>query len=296
MKPDAAFDAARPVARHCAELFRADAGKDADGDGFAQFGADLARALVPGLGGLLGAAKLRISCAAPATRAAGEILSDAGTLCSAATIAFPDAGAQIGAILDGETLIALTDRLFGGDGAASDGELPDELPLMADLVATQMHTLIGDAMERVLPALGRPQIAGRATSPVGLDLLGRDGEGVTLDLTVAQPGSIDWSFRLVVRVPAQARFAVRRAKPAMKGHTRRLDPQGGALGDMPFDLVAVVAETNMPLSKVSALKPGDIVPLPIARQVPLRVGERTLAHGSVGSLDDRVALRISALS
>lgn len=296
MKPDAAFDAARPVARHCAELFRADAGRDADGDGFAQFGADLARALVPGLGGLLGAAKLRVSCTAPAVRSRAALQSDAGSLYSAATIAFPEGGAQIGAILDGVTLIALTDRLFGGDGAANGGEVPDELPLMADLVATQMHTLIGDAMERVLPPLGRPQIAGRSTSPAGLDVLGRDEDGVALDLTVAQPGSTDWSFRLVVRVAAQARFAVRRAKPAARGRVHRLDPRGGTLGDTPFDLVAVVAETNMPLAKVSALKPGDIVPLSIARQVPLRVGERTLAHGTVGSLDDRVALRISALS
>ncbi|QWC57401.1 hypothetical protein F7D01_10160 [Erythrobacter sp. 3-20A1M] len=283
------------MARHCAELFRADSGKDADGEGFAQFGADLARALAPGLGALLGATKLRVSCAAPTVRPVAELTGGANAISTAATIVFPAVGAQIVSTLDAKTLIALTDRLFGGDGIDADGDEPVELPLMADLVATQFRTLLGDAMQRALPSLGKAQIADNSRHSA-FDTLGADESCTVLEFTVVQPDAPDWLLGLALRSGEKSRFAVRRTHADPTARKRTSDPLSGALAETPFDLVAVVAETTLPLSRVSAFKPGDIVPLPIARQVPLRVGDRVIAHGSVGSVDDRVALRVSTLS
>jgi flagellar motor switch protein FliM len=36
-----------------------------------------------------------------------------------------------------------------------------------------------------------------------------------------------------------------------------------------------------------------VLPVSVARAVPLRVGETTIAHGSVGAVDERVAVQIT---
>ena len=44
---------------------------------------------------------------------------------------------------------------------------------------------------------------------------------------------------------------------------------------------------------VAALEPGQILPVSVARRVPLRVGEHTIAHGTPGAMDERIAIQIT---
>jgi flagellar motor switch protein FliM len=39
-----------------------------------------------------------------------------------------------------------------------------------------------------------------------------------------------------------------------------------------------------------------VLPVAVARQVPLRIGSRTLTRGTVGSQDDRVALQLTTIA
>ena len=65
---------------------------------------------------------------------------------------------------------------------------------------------------------------------------------------------------------------------------------------VPLDLVAVLAEMQLPVSRVSALQPGDLLALAIPAQVPLRLGDLTLAKGQAGTADGGLALRLSHIS
>jgi flagellar motor switch protein FliM len=71
------------------------------------------------------------------------------------------------------------------------------------------------------------------------------------------------------------------------------DPTSEPFGDLPLGLSAVLVDMRIPFSVIANLKPGMILPVAVARQVPLRVGEATVAHGTVGTMDDRVAVQIS---
>jgi flagellar motor switch/type III secretory pathway protein FliN len=64
---------------------------------------------------------------------------------------------------------------------------------------------------------------------------------------------------------------------------------------MPLPLHVVLAEFDLSLARLQTLQPGDMIPLAMGRQVPLMVGETTLAHGSVGTSDDRMAIRLTRL-
>jgi len=55
----------------------------------------------------------------------------------------------------------------------------------------------------------------------------------------------------------------------------------------------VLAEFDLSLARLQTLGPGDTIPLAMDRQVPLMVGDTVLAHGAVGTAEDRMAIRLT---
>lgn len=49
---------------------------------------------------------------------------------------------------------------------------------------------------------------------------------------------------------------------------------------------------RVPLARIAALRPGQVLPVSVARQVPLSIGGEIVAQGTLGEVDDRVALQI----
>ena len=72
------------------------------------------------------------------------------------------------------------------------------------------------------------------------------------------------------------------------------DPASKPFAAIGLPLRAVLSEARLPLSRIAALAPGDVLPLPIRRRVPLVCGETPVAWGTVGEMDDCAALRIEA--
>jgi flagellar motor switch protein FliM len=58
----------------------------------------------------------------------------------------------------------------------------------------------------------------------------------------------------------------------------------------------VLARPNVTMSELMALKPGDVIPVHIARSLPLIVGDRIFAHGTIGEQDGRAAFLIEKLA
>jgi flagellar motor switch/type III secretory pathway protein FliN len=55
----------------------------------------------------------------------------------------------------------------------------------------------------------------------------------------------------------------------------------------------VLAEIDLSLARLQHLAPGDLLPLAMGRQVPLIAGDRLVAHGSIGTLEERMAIRLT---
>ncbi|WP_313806079.1 flagellar motor switch protein FliM [Sphingobium sp.] len=58
----------------------------------------------------------------------------------------------------------------------------------------------------------------------------------------------------------------------------------------------VLARPNLSLAELMQLKAGDIIPVTINRSLPLIVGDRVVAHGSIGEQDGRAAFQIEKLA
>lgn len=57
---------------------------------------------------------------------------------------------------------------------------------------------------------------------------------------------------------------------------------------------SVFARPELSLEKLIALKPGDIIPVLMPRYVPVSIGDRLFAHGSVGESNGRTAIKIES--
>ena len=106
-----------------------------------------------------------------------------------------------------------------------------------------------------------------------------------------------WAINLAFPLDTlAAMFAHGEAKRPAKPARGPAQPTDAPFADMPIDLTAVLVDMSLPLATVSALSVGQVLPVPIARNVPVKVGARTYAHGTIGALDDRVAIQITQLS
>jgi len=57
-------------------------------------------------------------------------------------------------------------------------------------------------------------------------------------------------------------------------------------------VTAVLVDMSLPFSRLSALRPGDVLLVTVARSIPLKVDGRTIATGTVGEVEDRVAVQL----
>jgi flagellar motor switch protein FliM len=57
----------------------------------------------------------------------------------------------------------------------------------------------------------------------------------------------------------------------------------------------VLAEFDLSLTRLQSLAPGDTIPLAMGRRVPLLAGETLVAHGAVGTAEDRMAIRLTRI-
>ncbi|WP_097092869.1 flagellar motor switch protein FliM [Novosphingobium sp. Chol11] len=80
----------------------------------------------------------------------------------------------------------------------------------------------------------------------------------------------------------------------------RVDPVWQArianrMRDIRLPARTVLARPNLSLADLMQLKTGDIIPINISRSLPLIVGDRIVAHGSIGEQDGRAAFQIEKL-
>lgn len=74
------------------------------------------------------------------------------------------------------------------------------------------------------------------------------------------------------------------------------NPAATPFAEMPLPLTATLVEMQVPLSLLATIEPGVVLPVAVARAVPLSIGETVLARGTVGTQDDRVAIKLSQIA
>ncbi len=301
MKPQHSFIAERIAAQHCPELLRRRPEPTELIPALGEIGERLSRRLATALGALLGSAAPVVSAATPEELGKAEWLEEVGPLAANALLAcsIPSIGLIIS--IDGQAVLRLVDRAFGGRGEAA-GALPEAFPLSAELMIARLEELTVECLSDVLglpdlhAAARNSRLAELARFPAATRL-------AVLRLSVNDGARAPWQFRIAVPIGqlpdlvARAGDASDPTAPApSQASPRAADPAALPFADMPVQLTATLVDMLVPLSAMAALEPGAVLPVAVARSVPVSSAGTMLASGTVGSADDRVAIKLTRIA
>ncbi|KPF52303.1 flagellar motor switch protein FliM [Novosphingobium capsulatum] len=300
MKPEREFVAERVVASHCPQLLRPGASQADLVTALSRTAEKLARELGSALAGLLGGDEPLVECSRPER----TVYSDYATMQvmghrNLGAYTLFGAGAANDRILGmvaGEVVLRLVDRAFGGAGVAPQ-QLPRELPLSAELMVHRLEAMLAGCLASALGAETADVIRPlrREGNIDHLAPFGNDEHIVALVFSITEPGRPAWAIEMAFPYDTLAALFANGERPPASAEHAPADPRAAPFADVPLPLSAVLVDMRVPLAAISALEVGQILPVPVARAVPLRVAGQTIGHGTVGAVDDRLAVQLSQI-
>ncbi len=294
MKPQGPF-IGRPQARHCEALFVRRAAKAVTLAEAPMFPSErLAHELSLRLTRLMGGVSPRVACAAPAATSVRDLADRIGTF--AANALFDTGSVPLCTTIEAGTVLRLLDRTFGGRGEVP-APLPIAFPLSAELLIERLEAIVAEALGVVFGAPGDAPIASvrRHTSFAQLAPFAHDEPLALQAFTISAGDSAGSDWTLLVAYPPARYAASENADPADAPARRGAAGDAGAApyAEIPLTLGAVLVDMRMPLARIAGLKVGDVLPVSVARSVPLFAGGKRIGAGAIGSFDDRVALQLT---
>ncbi len=298
MRQNFALVAERALARHSTALLRPG---PADADlieALRQAAARLSRSLRGALARLCGGEAPDVVIDPPYEVAFADFARDG--LCAYSTYSAAPSGECLLGAIDAEAVLRLVDRAFGGPGEAP-RPLPRELPMSADLMVQRIELILAAQLGQALGSIGagRPTIhpLRRDSDLAQLQVYAPATRLAVLDIAVSEGSRAPWPIRLALPLTALAVLTGIATRPARPAHDAApADPGAEPFAAMPLTITALLVDTRLPLHVVSQLEPGQVLNLPIARQVPLVAGRHGIGHGTIGAVDDRVAIQITRLA
>lgn len=203
-------------------------------------------------------------------------------------------------VLDGGFALSILDLFFGGAGA-----LPATLPPAFSPAAEAMLAKLNEGFVAPLTAAWEP-LAAQQFHPRHVEshaalLAGIDGDDACVVTRFGLASGTDAPVFVDILYPVGA------LKPFAATLTGKVldkaepDPAWRAaltrsVMAVKFPVRSVLAEPVVSLSTLMALKPGDVIPITVAADVPVMVGRDRLGCGTVGAANGRAAIRLTSLS
>jgi flagellar motor switch protein FliM len=184
---------------------------------------------------------------------------------------------------------------FGGRGTIAD-PLPDALPHSALVFAGRVEAMVAEALAVAFVQAGAFEPRRRDTAMRRLEAFAPEIQVVLVELTLELGDGLSAPVHLAAPVASLASLCGIGTNAGPSGPATSADPAREPFADIPIELGARLVDARVPAMRVGALKPGSVLALAVARRVPLRIGDRVIAWGSLGSLDDCAALQIIELA
>ncbi|RIV85793.1 flagellar motor switch protein FliM [Aurantiacibacter zhengii] len=295
MRQSGTIVAARPLARH-SELLATrppEAGELAKA--LAARATRLESALADELADLLGGMRARVTCGKVDRANVARLLKVVDAVAANFQLAGDD-GVQVLASIDYHGALVLTDQVFGGAGEWSAAR-PVRLPASVDLTLQRIGDVLGKALSASFD-LAAPMALASRNDVLGKLVSPRDSDSfLTLRAEIAVADAQPWSVLLAVREAHAAKLLDEQPHCfAAPGAGDRRRPDAKPFAAIPLPLTAVLARMDMPVSRISDLRPGDTIPLAIGRSVALKLAETEIARGEVGTCDGALALRLTSIA
>lgn len=196
--------------------------------------------------------------------------------------------------IPGQLISEMLDLQYGGAGAvpARNSFTASEMRLVTRLAA-HILPFIGSATQEVIPEPARMLSAHTdlhtfiwpryrdsiVLADIQIERAGANPATISCFIGYARAKKIALRFSAAypAQIPAQPEWQAKMQSAAMR---------------VPMETRAVLTEAEFPLSRLMALRPGDILPVMLPADVPLVIAGRCFARGSIGESNGRAALQI----
>ncbi|MBO9576709.1 MAG: FliM/FliN family flagellar motor switch protein [Sphingobium sp.] len=203
--------------------------------------------------------------------------------------------------IDAALVSQLVDRFYGGRGNGQSTEKLEFTPTEARLINRLSGQIIGALVDSWAEITRLdPILVSRETGIAQAEILPADADVVVQSFEIDLGTKDKFLIEVVypheglagIEMPAGTR---RVEEPKVKDHfwQAQLDRR---IEQVRLPVKTVLARPNLKMSELMALKPGDVIPVHIARNLPLIVGDRVYAHGTVGEQDGVAAFMIEKLA
>lgn len=296
MNTQHSFVPERVAAQHCAELLRRGAEPGDQIGALATLGVRLAPLIAKALARLVGGEAPMVTPLAAQEQSEGELIQQVGPLAANALYATGIPGVSLLGSVAGAAVLRLVDRAYGGSGEHH-GPLPDAFPLSAELLVQRFEAALAECLGAALgspavePLKRSARLAEFAPFPAGAKL-------AVLSIEVMEGTKAPWVLTLALPLSNLPKLTATLGDgpAAAPRRTGAADPAAAPFAALSLGLTATLVDMPVSLAVLAALEPGMVLPVAVARAVPLSIGGRTIAHGTVGAQDDRIALRLTQLA
>ena len=289
---------ARPLAQHCSELTWRGPRPEERAENLAVWCRDLGHELSQELGQLFSGGKLKVIVAEPETVSGKEVFEQIGPVAANSLLRCGEDDQTILFSLDYATAIAMTDCSFGGEGTPPE-DAPEQLPRSAALLIENVGSLLAKTISRSGGAAERMtgDVLVRSESVTRLKPFGEATAIALFSVLITSGEAAQWSAILAI---AKDRLdGLLPGTSAGSGSKRHASSPSAEIADtfasMPLPLEAILSEFTIALNRLENLNPGDEIPIAIACELPLRAGDQIVAHGTLGTIENRMAMRVTRL-
>jgi flagellar motor switch protein FliM len=294
VRPERAFIAERIAAQHCAELLRAGPPPADLLPLLARTAERLARQLASALEPLC-AAPPSVTAQPPVEATWAELGAEIAPLAATTLFAAGPGNAAVLLSVEGAAVLRLVDLAYGGRGTVPPF-MPEAFPLSAELLVERLTVLLSAEVAAAFGLGDGSALTRRSTTERASEL-----EGIApatrlavVRFEVTEGKSLPW--QIVLALPVAALAALVGPGERIQRGPRAADPAAAPFADLPLPLHAVLVDMRLPLFAISELEVGTVLPVAVARSVPLGIGSVTIARGTIGAQDDRVALKLTGIA
>ncbi len=194
----------------------------------------------------------------------------------------------------------MVDAFYGGTGggiATKSGEFtPSEERLLHRLTKAITDILVRSWSE-FYPLQFEP--VAHETNPIFASMM-RGDEGVVVQRFTIKPGitrstRIEILYPLSMLQPIEDELASRVHRDSDADADEWRTKLAAALENVALPVRSVLARPEMTVAQLLALKPGDVIPINLSSTVPLLVGNRRFANGTIGEQEGRAAMMIDTI-
>jgi flagellar motor switch protein FliM len=203
--------------------------------------------------------------------------------------------------MDAAMISTMVDCFYGGIGNRALPARGEFTPTEDRLIARLADTIVTRLVETWTDVLPLDHGLVLRESAVGYAAAAQPGDQMVLQrFTISITREQEWPIDLVFPLSAL------RGVEALMGSNLPADEDqrdpvwqtriARRMRDIRMPARTVLARPNLSLAELMQLKVGDVIPVTIGRSLPLIVGNRIVAHGTIGEQDGRAAFQIEKLA